>query len=156
MESTFESDVVGRPAPMVREESAADRSAVAEILRAAYGRDGETETDDDQAGDRDDDRQRPVDGTRAFVAVVSDHAPGGDMAGLGDGEVVGYLRLVPAADGDDVLVIDRIGVRPERQRQGVGTYLVQFALEMVADSGGARVVVDDDAPFWDRFGLARA
>jgi putative acetyltransferase len=134
---------------MVRDETPEDYEAVDDLLRAAFGRPDEADAVAAARLDRD------ARG-RCLVAVVSDHSPGGAMADLGAGDVVGFLRLLPTplADGEG-LTLSPVAVRPARQRQGVGTYLVQFALEMEADAGGHRVIAPDDSPFWDRFGLIR-
>jgi predicted N-acetyltransferase YhbS len=156
MHTHFESDVVGRPQPMVRDESRVDEPAVDALLRAAFGRSDEADAVQARRG-------AEVPGSRSLVAVISNHAPGDDMASLGTGQVVGYLHLTPGhTDDGEVLALSLVAVLPENQRMGVGTYLVQFALEMTADTGGVPVVIPDDipngpdAPFWDRFGLRRS
>lgn len=135
---------------MVRDEVPDDYPAVDALLRAAFGR--PTEADAVAAT-----RTEPSAGGRSLVAVVSDHVAGESMAGLGTGEVVGYLRLTPTStSGGEALLLSPLAVLPARQRQGVGTYLVQFALEMEGDAGHHALVVPDDGTFWDRFGFGPA
>ena len=150
MGTFFRSNAIGPPPPMVRDEVPDDQPAVDALLQAAFGRPDEAEAVAALRADA-------VPGSRSLVAVVSDHHAGESMAGLGTGEVVGYLRLTPAPVGEgEVLVLSPIAVLPARQRQGVGTYLVQFALEMEGDSGHHAVVVPDEGAFWDRFGFGPA
>jgi putative acetyltransferase len=153
MARSFESDVVGAPPPMVREETPADREKVAELLRTAFGRDTEVAVVDQL-------RQASAKGGMALVAVRSERRPGADMAAIGVGQVVGYLRLTPVPVGegaaetaDSVLLLAPLAVAPSSQRQGVGTYLVQFAMEMMGDAGYAAVVTPYDEDFLDRFGF---
>jgi predicted N-acetyltransferase YhbS len=78
------------------------------------------------------------------------------------GRVVGYLRLTPAeAHGRPALAVSTLAVLPERQRRGIATHLVQFALETVADTEGTPLVVSDEVAdsgedIWRSLGLHRA
>ncbi|MFL6101142.1 MAG: GNAT family N-acetyltransferase [Actinomycetales bacterium] len=146
----FESDVVGAPPPMVRDETPHDRPAVADLLGTAFRR-----TDVSDLVDRL--RSADVPGARGLLAVRSERRPGADMSAVGAGEVVGYLRLTPARTGtDEVLVLAPLAVAPGARHHGVGTYLVQFAVEMVADEGYAAVVTPYDETFLDQFGFLPA
>lgn len=144
------SDVVGAPPPMVRDERSEDREAVGELLRHAFRRDDER----DQVNRL---RDADVQGSRGLLAVRSERHAGADMSAVGVGEVVGYLRLTPARAGsDDVLVMAPLAVLPGERHHGVGTYLVQFAVEMMADQGYSAVATPYDEPFLDQFGFASA
>jgi predicted N-acetyltransferase YhbS len=147
MSPSFESDVVGPPPPMVREETPQDRDSIALLLRTAFGRDTENQVVDEL-------RDAPGAGAVGLVAVRSERRPGADMSAIGTGDVVGYLRLTPVpVDGDTVLMLAPLATATASQRRGVGTYLVQFALEMMGDAGYSAVVTPYDEPFLDRFGF---
>jgi predicted N-acetyltransferase YhbS len=135
---------------MVRDERSGDRDAVGELLRLAFRRNDERDLVDRL-------RDADVDGSRGLLAVRSERHAGADMSAVGVGEVVGYLRLTPARAGsDDVLVMAPLAVAPGERHHGVGTYLVQFAVEMMADQGYAAVATPYDEPFLDQFGFASA
>lgn len=142
------SDVVGAPPPMVREEAPGDSEAVSRLLTRAFRGEAEREAVE---------RLRAGEGGQGLLAVRSERRPGADMADVGAGEAVGYLRLTPARVGEDpVLVMAPLAVAPASRHLGVGTYLVQFAVEMVADQGYAAVVTPYDEDFLDRFGFQPA
>jgi predicted N-acetyltransferase YhbS len=152
MTGSFESDVVGPPPPMVREETPQDRDSIAELLRSAFGRDTEGDAVEGL---------REVGGPRArgLVAVRSERRPGADMSAVGIGDVVGYARLTPVSVGageDTVMVLAPLAIAESSRRTGVGTYLVQFAMEIMGDAGYSAVVTPYDEPFLDRFGFAAA
>jgi predicted N-acetyltransferase YhbS len=150
MTGPFESDVVGPPPPMVREETPQDRESIAGLLRAAFGRDTENEAVEGL-------RQTSDPGAKGLVAVRSERHPGADMSAIGVGEVVGYARLTPVRVGDDsVVLLAPLAIARFAQRTGVGTYLVQFAVEIMGDAGYSAVVTPYDEPFLDRFGFAPA
>ena len=56
-------------------------------------------------------------------------------------ELVGLLRAV--GDGQTVVLLQDILVRPDHQRQGVGTGLVRAALDRCADVRQVQLVTDD-------------
>jgi predicted N-acetyltransferase YhbS len=135
---------------MVREETAHDDGRVDDLLQRAFR--GQDERDAVELL-----RRARVDGSWGLLAVRSERHPGADMADVGEGEVLGYLRLTPAqVDDETVLVMAPLAVAPGSRHQGVGTYLVQFAVEMVADRGYAAVVTPYDEGFLDRFGFEPA
>jgi putative acetyltransferase len=81
------------------------------------------------------------------------------LVAVGDGEVVGHVIatrgwLEPL--GHPVLGLGPLGVRPERQRSGVGTVLVH-ALVAVAEAAGERLVALLGSPdYYRRFGFVPA
>jgi predicted N-acetyltransferase YhbS len=134
----------GPPPPVAREQQPGDEDAIEALLRGAFA--------DVRSGpsDANDERVR----SRGFVAVVSDTIPGTDMSGVTNGHVVGYVGVQAAGDSSDVLVLDPIAVDPGEQHKGVGTYLVQFAVEVLWDTHAASALVaKDDAPFLRTFGF---
>ncbi|WP_033666461.1 GNAT family N-acetyltransferase [Salinispora mooreana] len=77
------------------------------------------------------------------------------------GEVVGYALLTRArvrSDHDDVaaLALGPVAVAPHRQRIGLGSAVVQAALDAAAELGERLVVVLGDPAFYRRFGFGRA
>jgi putative acetyltransferase len=76
--------------------------------------------------------------------------------------VVGYVLLTRAevARGSDgaleALVLAPLGVAPGRQRQGIGTRLVEEALIRARDRGESAVFVLGDPAFYARFGFEPA
>jgi predicted N-acetyltransferase YhbS len=52
------------------------------------------------------------------------------------------------------MLLDPVAVVPDEQHKGVATYLVQFTVEVLADTHAVSgLVVLDDAPFWSTFGF---
>jgi len=95
---------------------------------------------------------------RGFVAVVSDTGPGESMSSVAQGRIVGYVGLRPGSVGaTDVLVLDPLAVEPGQRHKGVGTYLAQYAVEVLSDSrAAAGLVAMDDSSFWSTFGFRPA
>jgi len=73
--------------------------------------------------------------------------------------VVGHILFSPiTVDGQDsqMLGLAPMAVRPERQRQGIGSALVRAGLEASRGRGAAAVVVVGHAAFYPRFGFVPA
>ena len=73
--------------------------------------------------------------------------------------IVGHILFSPiTVDGQDsqMLGLAPMAVRPERQRQGIGSALVRAGLEASRRRGAAAVVVVGHAAFYPRFGFAPA
>jgi putative acetyltransferase len=49
-----------------------------------------------------------------------------------------------------------VGVRPERQRKGIGSALVDEGLSRLTEAGEDLVIVLGEAAFYERFGFSRA
>ncbi|MCI6619322.1 MAG: N-acetyltransferase [Prevotella sp.] len=79
-----------------------------------------------------------------------------------EGTVVGHALLtrirIEAADGavHESLALAPVAVRPDRQRQGIGSELIRRALERAAALGFSSVVVLGHAAYYPRFGFRRA
>jgi len=79
-----------------------------------------------------------------------------------DGELVGYVLLSRASvvagrqAPTPVLALAPLGVRPARQRQGVGSALVAEALRRARERGERAVLVLGDPAYYGRFGFAPA
>lgn len=122
----------------VREEAAADRSAIASIHRAAFGQEEEAMLVDRLREDGD-----------ALLSLVAEI----------DGRVVGHVlfsrmgidsagALVPA------VALAPIGVRPEHQRRGIGGALIRRGLDSLRETEETTVIVVGDPGYYGRFGFA--
>ncbi|MGY1697435.1 MULTISPECIES: GNAT family N-acetyltransferase [unclassified Geodermatophilus] len=125
---------------IVRRERPADAVAVDAVHRAAFPTDVEA---------------RLVGELRRDAGVL----PHLSLVAVDGGEVVGHViatrgRVEPA--GAPALGIGPVGVRPDRQRGGVGTVLVH-ALLAVAEAAGERLaVLLGDPDYYRRFGFLPA
>jgi ribosomal protein S18 acetylase RimI-like enzyme len=95
---------------MIRPARPGDRTAVEEIVRAAYS--GYIERIGKAPGPMLDDYAK-----RIAEGVVS-------VLGEADGTIVGVIVLLPKTEH---LLLDNIAVRPDRQRRGLGRELIAFA-----------------------------
>ncbi|MBM3819307.1 MAG: N-acetyltransferase [Acidimicrobiia bacterium] len=78
-----------------------------------------------------------------------------------DGAVVGHILFTPVtitSGGRDVvgMGLAPMGVRPERQRQGIGSALVRHGLDLLRERRCPFVVVVGHPEYYPRFGFARA
>jgi putative acetyltransferase len=124
----------------VRAETAADRDAVAALLRAAFG--GVDEV-------------RLVDGLRADGDVLS------AFVAEADGAVVGHILFssLPIETADGVLpaaALAPLAVHPDHQRQGIGSALVRHGLAACHAAGVPLIVVLGDPAYYPRFGFSAA
>jgi putative acetyltransferase len=126
----------------IRPENDADRVAVFEVNRLAFGQDNEA---------------RLVEVLRA----APDHIPELSLVAEMDGRVVGhilfspihiraFIRLVPA------LALAPMAVHPDFQRQGIGSTLVCHGLEACKTLGHKIVIVLGHPAFYPRFGFVPA
>jgi len=69
----------------------------------------------------------------------------------------GAIRFWPVrVGGADCLLLGPVAVHPTRQGEGLGAFLIQEGLERAAALGWRRVLLVGDAPYYARFGFARA
>ena len=78
-----------------------------------------------------------------------------------DGEVVGHILFTPVVvQGTEQRLagmgLAPMAVRPDRQRQGVGSQLVRRGLELLSERGCPFVVVVGHPEYYPRFGFAPA
>lgn len=78
-----------------------------------------------------------------------------------DSEVVGHVLFTPVTiDGTEPPVLGMglapLAVRPDRQRQSIGSQLVRRGLEVLRDRGCPFVVVLGHPEYYPRFGFERA
>lgn len=123
---------------IVRPESMADGDAIRHVNRIAFGQDDEA---------------RLVDALRergfVRVALVAEQA----------GQVVGHilfsdLPIITGAGTLTALALAPMAVRPELQRQGIGSALVRRGLEACRQQGHRVVVVLGHTHFYPRFGFS--
>ncbi|WBB49468.1 N-acetyltransferase [Verrucosispora sp. WMMA2044] len=124
----------------LREELVADRDAVHELHRLAFGSHGEV--------------------VAALVQALRDDDPEAlSLVAEEDDEVVGHVlftrslldaprRLVP------VQVLSPLAVAPDRQRRGIGGALVTHGLRLLDERGVPAVFLEGDPRFYSRFGFA--
>ena len=124
----------------IRPERSDDHDAVRALLRSAFEPDGgEAEL---------------VDALRAG----GDHVPELCLVAVEDEEVVGHLFFSRArlASGHDVLALAPMAVAPERQRDGIGSRLVEDGLGRAAATAFPLVVVLGHPGYYPRFGFEPA
>ncbi len=124
---------------IIREELAEDISGVRRVEEAAFGRRGEAEL---------------VDLIRQRGAVTL------SLVAVEDGEVLGHVLFSPGTvtDGKESWPCEGMGpvaVMPERQRQGIGSKLIEEGLEKCWQRGAKAVFVLGDPAYYGRFGFTR-
>jgi putative acetyltransferase len=121
----------------IRREGAADSAAVHSLVEAAFGQPDEAEL---------------VDRLRAACPEAL------SLVALDDDVIVGHILFTPATVGTAAGIATGMGlaplsVTPERQREGVGSALVSWGLELLAAEGCPFVIV---LGYYPRFGFERA
>ncbi len=126
--------------PAIRPEEPTDYDGARRVLQLAFGP-GSVEAD-------------LVDALRAENAHVAELCL---VAADGD-ELIGHIFFTRArlASGDDVLALAPMAVLPARQRQGVGSRLVEESLRLASKTEFALVVVVGHPEYYPRFGFERA
>ena len=124
----------------IRLEQPADRAGIAEILVAAFGREAEAQL---------------VDRIRAS------NYPWLGMVAYQPDAIVGYVLLsavdcIGERSSQLVWALAPLAVHPDYQRRGIGTALVQAALEQAAATDYPLVVVLGHADFYARCGFEPA
>ncbi|MCZ6655013.1 MAG: N-acetyltransferase [Planctomycetota bacterium] len=127
---------------VIRSEHVGDHVAIAEVNREAFGQEGEPR----------------------LVAALRD-AEGFDpqlsLVTLRDDAVVGHILFSPIELVRDeakvpALALAPMAVRPEYQRQGIGSALVRAGLKACGRAGYRMVVVLGHADYYPRFGFTPA
>jgi putative acetyltransferase len=124
----------------IRPEAPADHDAARELLRAAFEPGGgEPEL---------------VDALRA----AGDHVPELCLAALEAGELIGHVfySRVTLDSGHEALALAPMAVRPDAQRRGVGSRLVEESLVRAAKTDFPLVVVLGHPAYYPRFGFEPA
>ena len=116
----------------VRPERETDRAASIDVERLAFGSEEEAN----------------------IAEVVRDEPGSFALVAEEAGAVVGHVQLSRARIGhDEVLALGPIGVRPDRQGDGVGSALVIAALDAARERREIAVILLGDAAFYPRFGF---
>ena len=127
---------------VIRSEQVDDHAAIAEVNREAFGREGEPR----------------------LVAALRDAEgfdPALSLVALRESEVVGHILFSPIhieRDGGDVpaVALAPMAVRPEFQRQGIGSALVRAGLKACSRAEYRIVVVLGHSDYYPRFGFTPA
>jgi putative acetyltransferase len=99
------------------------------------------------------DEARIVDVLRASEGFV----PELSLVAEEGGAIVGHVLLSYARLGERrVLLLGPIGVLPERQRQGIGSALVEEGLRRAEERGEPMAVLEGDPRYYSRFGFLPA
>lgn len=131
------------PDPLIRKECGSDCDAIRSITERAF--DGMPYA----GGDEQDviDRLRSANAlTLSLVAIV-------------DGELVGHICFSPAELEDGScpwFALGPVSVVPERQRQGIGTALIESGLAQVRKLNGLGCILTGNPKYYEKFGFQLA
>lgn len=109
--------------------------------------------------------ERAAFGREAEVGLVDQiQASGGitlSRVAVDDDEIVGHVLFSPATIRSETAEFRALGmgpvaVRPDRQKQGVGSGLIRTSLDILHQQGHEVVVVEGDPIYYARFGFEDA
>jgi putative acetyltransferase len=121
----------------VRDETPADFAAIRAVNEAAFGGAQEADLVDTLRRDGD-----------LLLSLVAD-----------DGGVIGHVafsRVQLEGESDPAVALAPVAVRPEWQRRGAGTALIEHGLQRLRQSGETLVFVLGEPAYYGRFGFAAA
>jgi putative acetyltransferase len=125
----------------IRPERPDDYDAIARVTAAAFERENEA---------------RLVE----LVRASENYVPELSLVAEEDGEIVGHTMLSYARlTGDeelDILVLAPVSVTPERQQQGIGSALVEAAIELADARGEPLINLLGHPNYYPRFGFESA
>jgi putative acetyltransferase len=124
---------------IIRPEAPGDEAAIRRVNELAFDGGGEAGL---------------VDALRGTAAWV----PGLSLVAEDGGEVAGHVlfSVVALDTGPELLSLGPMAMLPERQREGIGTRLVQRGVELARDTSHPLVVVLGHPAFYPRFGFEPA
>lgn len=117
---------------ILREETAADHAEVRQVVSLAFGHEVEADLVD---------RLR-ADGDAALSLVAAEH-----------GRIVGHILFSPMRAPFRALALAPVAVLPGRQRQGIGSALIEAGLARAAKAGCEGVFVLGEPALYRRFGF---
>jgi putative acetyltransferase len=128
---------------VIRPERDADQPVIAKVVRAAF------------AG-RGDEVPLFVERIRASEEFIPERA----LVAEDSSGVIAHVMLswvgVEGGSRTRILNLTPMSVRPDRQRIGVGTWLIRDALARAEEAGEPAVMVEGIADYYPRFGFERA
>jgi putative acetyltransferase len=120
----------------IREERPDDVATVRDLNKRAFGQDQEANI---------------VDALRANGAALL------SLVATVDDRVVGHIMYSPLSVGDvNGAALGPMAVLPERQRQGIGSKLVEAGNRKLKDAGRPFIIVVGHADYYPRFGFTPA
>lgn len=125
---------------IVRPEREADHEQIAAVVGAAFGSPIEPQLVEDL---------RASPGYLPDLALVADD---------GEGDVSGHVlfTVTHLVDGTPILMLSPLAVRPDRQRRGVGSALVEEGLRRCRERDEPVAIVEGDPAYYSRFGFVQA
>lgn len=126
--------------PVIRQETPADAAAIHDVTVAAFL------------------NAAHADHTEQFIVAALRKAGALAISLVAelDGEVAGHVALSPVSLSDGATGwygLGPISVRPALQGQGIGSQLMQAAIERLRERGAAGCVLAGDPAFYTRFGF---
>jgi predicted N-acetyltransferase YhbS len=123
---------------LIRETAAADRPAVLEIVRAAFGGTYEVELVQQ-------------------IWSLPEYLPHLDLIAVEDDEVVGHVLCSRGWVGEkEVIALAPLCARPDHQRAGVGSALMDEVIRRADDAGEPLIGLLGHPSYYPRFGFERA
>lgn len=125
---------------VIREEGLKDRNAIRQVNERAFGQQVEADIVD-----------RLRDNCPDILSLVA----------VQEEQVVGHILFSPAKIEGDGKAVQGMGlapvtVKPEWQRQGIGSLLIRTGIRMLKDRGCAFVILLGHPEYYPRFGFERA
>jgi putative acetyltransferase len=121
------------PIVNIRDEQAGDHAAIRRLLTETFGGESEAKLVDSLRADGD-----------LAIALVADI----------EGEIAGYAAMSALRSPPRSLALAPVAVAPARQRQGVGSALIEETLRRARAAEGCMVFVVGDPEYYARFGFS--